>query len=299
MAQALRVGSLLALGVALLLLVLLVGRLRPQPTVELGRRGLRRRRALADGGLLALIEPMIRYFAAWSAMLPRNHRRRAVTEAWLQRSGPYWGLDADELLGWRCVSVLASTLPAVVWCALQPAVPWQTVVVFALLGLLLPQLQIATTIRQRETSIALGFPAAIDLAALCMGAGYDFVAAIRQIVHYSKEGDPLRDELEQILQELELGHTRKDALLAFAQRTPIAAVRDFVGAVVQSEERGNPLAEVLQVQASMLRMRRSIRAEEAAARAGVLMLLPLSMIFVCVLILVIGPFVLEQLRGGL
>jgi tight adherence protein C len=67
---------------------------------------------------------------------------------------------------------------------------------------------------------------------------------------------------------------------------------------VQAEEKGNPLAEVLQIQATMLRMRRSVAAEESAARAGVLMMGPLMLIFATIMLIILGPFAVNIASGN-
>ena len=63
--------------------------------------------------------------------------------------------------------------------------------------------------------------------------------------------------------------------------------------MIQAEQKGNPLAQVLEVQARMLRMRRSVAAEEAAARAAVLLMLPLVLLLLAVLLLLFGPFLVN------
>jgi len=67
--------------------------------------------------------------------------------------------------------------------------------------------------------------------------------------------------------------------------------------VVQSEEKGNPLSEVLNIQATMLRMRRSVAAEESAARAGIYMMGPLMLIFACIMLIILGPFIVNSITG--
>jgi tight adherence protein C len=152
-------------------------------------------------------------------------------------------------------------------------------------------------IARRFKQVNRGLPTSIDLASLCMGAGLDFPGALRQIVEKAgRKDDALIDELKRILQELELGRTRRQALENFAERVPTDAVRDFVGAVTQAEEKGNPLAEVLRIQAYMLRMRRSVMAEEAAARAAVMMMLPLMLIFCAIILVLLGPFVVNAMN---
>jgi tight adherence protein C len=70
-------------------------------------------------------------------------------------------------------------------------------------------------------------------------------------------------------------------------------VLEFVGAVAQAEERGHPVAGVLQIQATQSRQRRSVRAEENAAKAGVALALPLILVFISLLILILAPIILR------
>jgi tight adherence protein C len=109
--------------------------------------------------------------------------------------------------------------------------------------------------------------------------------------------DPLTCELRCILRELGLGHTRRDALLRLGERLPDPEVAEFVASAVQAEERGTPLGDVLRTQAQAARSRRTLRAEQAAARAGVQMILPLVLVFLSILGLVLGPLLLTLEAG--
>ena len=100
------------------------------------------------------------------------------------------------------------------------------------------------------------------------------------------------------MRELSIGRTRRQALKDFAERAPTTAVTEFVGALIQAEEQGNPVAEVLLIQAGVARMRRSVRAEEAAAKAAVKMVGPLFLLFACIMLLVLGPMILKLMAGG-
>ena len=84
-----------------------------------------------------------------------------------------------------------------------------------------------------------------------------------------------------------------DALEEFAKRCPVDAVTEFVNSLVQAEERGNPVAEVLSIQATVSRTRRSVRAEEMAAKAGVKLVGPLMLVFFCVMGLLLGPALMK------
>ena len=142
-------------------------------------------------------------------------------------------------------------------------------------------------------------PYAIDLLSLAMGAGLDFPGSVRQVVEKSgSPDDPVVEEFTLILQSLQLGRTRRQALEEFAQRAPVDSVVEFVGALVQAELRGNPVAEVLRIQAEVARRKRTVRAEEAAARAGVQMMMPLVLVFLCILILIVAPIIMRIQSSG-
>ena len=85
----------------------------------------------------------------------------------------------------------------------------------------------------------------------------------------------------------------------FAARVPTAQVREFVNSVVQAEAKGSPLANVLTIQAQTQRLRRSIAAEETASEAALMLLGPMTLIFLCVIVLLLGPVVVRFMAGGL
>jgi tight adherence protein C len=137
-------------------------------------------------------------------------------------------------------------------------------------------------------------PHAIDLLALGMGAGLDFPGSVRQVVEKSGHPDePVIEELTLILHSLQLGRTRQQALQELAERVPASSVIEFVGAVVQAELRGNPIAAVLRIQAEVSRRKRSVFAEESAAKAGVAMILPMVLVFFTILILIVAPIIMR------
>ena len=266
------------------------------PEPRLGRQGAERRRTLAARGWFRALEPLLRLVAGIVALLPlEGLRDRQLLE--LKRADYVLGLTPDEYSALSVLSALAFGVTISYAChvsgmSLLLAIP------AAAFGAFVPKLQVEELIRNRVKQISRVLPHAIEITALCMGAGVDFPGALRLVAAgRGAERGPLEQEFAAILDELELGHTRREALLAFAERVPSTAVRDFVNAVVQAEQKGNPLAEVIQIQGRMLSNRRSVLAEEAAARAGVLMIGPTTLLLGCVLLLLMGPFCVNGIGG--
>lgn len=271
---------------------------KPQDSPRFGQRGLRRSRALEEGGAFSAFEPLVRLVASWIAYFPLTEQRRQIDEL-LKHAGDWLGLTANEFFAMSILGFFGMGATGLVMMSFLQGPPILSVV-FGAIGAAMPYFQLTGERDRRFKEVNRGLPPAIDLASLCMGAGLDFPGSIKQIVDKTpNKQDSLVEEFDRVLQELDLGRTRRQALENFADRAPTEAVRDFVGAVVQAEEKGNPLGEVLRIQANMLRMRRSVMAEEAAAKAAVMLIGPLMLIFGAIMLCLMGPFVISTAQSGM
>jgi tight adherence protein C len=263
---------------------------------RLGRRGMKRMRAIAENAAWAKMEPFVRWCGVRIARVVPS-RVAAAVEPQLVQAGDYLGLTPDEYVALHLIGGVVGLLFGGVVDALGTTHGLARIG-FATLGALAPYLEISSTAQSRRQTVNRGLPFAVDQLSLSMGAGLDFPGALRQVCSKAQPDDPLAEELSYVLQNLALGHTRRDALLDFARRVPTDAVKELVQTVVQAEEKGNPIADVLVIQATVSRQRRTTIAEEAASKAGVQMVIPLALIFVTVTILILGPILLK-VKGAL
>lgn len=268
-----------------------------RPTSRFGFRGLKRQRALNDP-IWRHLEPGVRWLGnQLTRVLPA--RLTAAADRQLLLAGDFMGLSASDYFA---LSVLALGVGLFVGIVVSAELRLGAIFVVALAGFgaTLPALYISGEAEKRLKWISRRLPTAIDLIALAMSAGLDFPGAIQQVVDKSGElDDPLIEELGWILHKLRLGTTRRQALVEFAARAPTEVVLEFAGAVSQAEERGHPVAQVLQVQAATSRDRRSVRAEESAAKAGVALAGPLILVFLGILLLIMAPMVLRLAQSPL
>jgi tight adherence protein C len=293
----LRFGVIAAGAMAVVMLVYTLASAPTRVASRLGLRGLKRQRVLAKSEGWQGLEPIVRWLGVRLSGIPTD-AQRAELDRLVGLAGDYMGLTADEFLALSLLSGIGGAVIGVIAAYVTDLGPFVSVAL-ALLGLALPYLQVSGTATERLKSIGRGLPYVIDLMALSMGAGLDFPGAVRQVVEKSSNpDDPIVEEFTLVLQTLNLGQTRKQALLEFARRAPVDSVTEFVNALIQAEERGNPVAEVLTIQANVSRTRRSVRAEEAAAKAGVQMVGPLMLVFFSIMLLLLGP-ALMTITGGL
>ncbi len=83
-------------------------------------------------------------------------------------------------------------------------------------------------------------------------------------------------------------------MLDLAERTDLEEVLTFANAVIQAEQLGTSLAQVLRVQSERLRVRRRQAAEEEARKAPVKMVFPLVFCLMpSLFIFILGPIVVN------
>jgi tight adherence protein C len=263
-----------------------------------GYRATRRREALQASLGLRLVWPLVRLCTYYAQLIPaRQWKERKSVQ--LRHAGEPAGLNADELLGLNLACALLTLTLAALFAQLL-GLGIGMLIVGAFLGVMLPNLWLHERAQTRLGAINRGLPQALDLVVLSMGAGLDFVGAVRHVVEkWSDKRDPLCEELSRFLHELSLGKTRKDALEDLAYRAPTELVRAFVSNAVQAEKRGTPLVEILRIQADVARTNRFQSAEKVAGRAGVVILMPLMFIFAATVLVMFGSLIVKGFRGQL
>ena len=243
-------------GIALLFVTYALVAAPTRVASRLGMRGLKRRRAIENNASWAQIEPLVRWFGVRVSGLMGDGLRDRL-DAQLGLAGDYLGHTPEEYIGLSMVSFLAGLLAGSVFGFLTGA----RSLMIAICGPLfasIPYFMISEEAARRIKQVNRGLPFVIDLMALAMSAGLDFPGAVRQVVDKSSDSsDALVEEFTRLLQELQLGRTRKQALSDFARRVPTEQVTEFVNSVIQAEERGNPVADVLQIDRKSTRLNSS------------------------------------------
>ncbi len=159
----------------------------------------------------------------------------------------------------------------------------------------LPNAVISNRAEKRQADILRELPDTLDQVTMAVEAGMGFEGAIDRVAS-AGEG-PMAHELLRFLREMQLGVPRTEALRNLADRTDVDDLRSFVFAVIQSENYGLPMAQVLRVQAAELRDKRRNRAEERALKLPVLLIFPLAFgIFPALFIVLLGPAMIRVYR---
>jgi len=167
-----------------------------------------------------------------------------------------------------------------------------------LLGFFFPQLWLTSKISRRQKEIRKALPDALDLLTICVEARLGFDAAMAKVAE--KWESELSLAFARVIQEIQLGKIRREALRDMADRIGIAEMTSFVAAVIQSEQLGVSMAKVLRIQSDQMRVRRRQAAEEEAHKAPIKMLIPMALlIFPSLMITLMTPAALRLMNSAL
>lgn len=204
------------------------------------------------------------------------------------------------LIGWAAMAIGLPVAYFVLVASGPNGVSGQQLVLLLLvaaIGAYLPHVWLRSKAKSRQKVILKSLPDAIDLLTTSVEAGLGIDAAMGQVAEKVK--GPIATELRRVLREMALGASRRDALKAFADRTQIPDVMQFVNAIIQAEQMGVSLGQVVRVQSDQMRIRRRQRAEAQAYKAPVKMVFPLVLfIFPAIFVVILGPAAIQIMKSG-
>jgi len=221
--------------------------------------------------------------------LKQNQERLRVN---LQLAGNPGNITPNMFIGLRMA--LAISLLVVVGLLVIGRLPFMQALmgtlIAAMIGYILPGIWLDRKIKERKKNILKALPDALDLLCISVEAGLAFDLALQRVAQ--KWDNELSREFQRVLQDIRLGRTRREALRDLVTRTGVEDVQTFVSAVIQADQLGVSMSKILRIQSDQLRVRRRQRAEEAAQKAPVKMLIPMVfLIFPALFVVILGPAV--------
>lgn len=207
---------------------------------------------------------------------------------------------ALRTIGTTVLPLLYAALIASAHTSLQPT-QLAVLLLVMVIGNYLPKRWIVSKANTRRHDIERALPDALDLIVVSMEAGLALDGAIAKVVE--KTRGALKEEFQRMLREVQLGMPRREALRQLGSRTKVKDMITLINSVVQADQMGVSMAQVMRTQADEARLKRRQRAEEKAHQAAVKMLFPLVLfILPSVMIVAIGPAALaiyHQFNSGL
>jgi tight adherence protein C len=244
-----------------------------------------------------VLDPLAARFTAIGRRLTPEDRILRIRRR-LDLAGNPTGWDADRILGLKALAALVGFLLGLVVPPLlgfSPLVTFGLVLIGCFGGWAAPSLWLYQVAYDRSQQVRRELPDALDLLTISVESGLAFDAGLAQVAR--RTTGPLAQEFFRVLQEMQIGTGRVQAMRALADRTDVPELKSFVGAMIQADAFGIPVSGVLRVQAKEMRIKRSQRAEELAQKVPVKILFPLIFcIMPCLFIVVMGPALITMVE---
>jgi tight adherence protein C len=257
-----------------------------------------------NGGWVERVAHVAQPFSRLS--LPEEGWERSPLRTRFMNAG--WRSASAPSLYFAAKTVLALGLPgltALLTITMMSAVPQRSFLFLLLLaasiGYYLPNAVLSRKASDRRREIFETFPDALDLLTVCVEAGLSLERALAKVageIHIKSVA--LAQELQLVLMEMRAGFSKERALRNLALRSGVEDVDTLVAMLIQSERFGTSMGDSLRVHSDNLRGKRSVQAEEAAAKIALKLLFPLIFcIFPTLMLVLIGPAGIQIYRSVL
>ncbi|TET52932.1 MAG: type II secretion system F family protein, partial [Anaerolineales bacterium] len=242
--------------------------------------------------------PVLRSLSEFIGRLTPAQQMEA-TQHNLELAGYPYGWGSAEFVGVRLLSTLLLGAGGLALAMLGDMALLQRIVIPVLGvagGYYLPSLWVRSKISQRQREVVRALPDALDLLTICVEAGLGFDASMAKIAE--KWDNALSRAFSRVIQELQLGKLRREALRDMSDGIGVSDVSSFVAAIIQADQLGVSIARVLRIQSDQMRVRRRQRAEEMARAATLKILPPVAFfIFPSIFIVLLGPAIIRLMTS--
>jgi tight adherence protein C len=169
-------------------------------------------------------------------------------------------------------------------------------IVIGLMGYMIPGVWLNRKIKDRKQEIQRALPDAIDLLTISVEAGLGFDPALHRVAE--KWDNELTREFRRMLNEIRMGMSRRQAMREMANRVNVDDLNVFIASIIQADQLGVSITQVLRVQSKQMRLRRRQRAEAMAHKAPIKMLFPMILlIFPAMYVVILGPAIPQILNN--
>ncbi len=223
-----------------------------------------------------------------------NYLERMIKEA-----GNPKGITVGGVVLLQIFSILVSAGAAVIMLISMDIPLLKMLVLVCILLVLIniiPKFYLRHRISARQKEIERGLPDVLDLLTVSIEAGLSFDGAVAKLVE--KMSGVLAEEFSIVLKEMKVGVSKKEAFKSLVERVPVPSLVTFVSSIIQADQLGVSIGNVLRIQSAQVRQKRMERTKENAMKAPVKMLLPMIIfIMPTIFIVILGPVVIKIIEA--
>lgn len=235
--------------------------------------------------------PMVQGFKN-KAALKNKYRQKLANAGLLKEMSP------EEFQALKIFMILGGPFAflTVRWI-LEETWPLTITPLMGIAGYFYPNIWLNGMIAKRGQEVLRAMPFIVDMLALSVEAGLDFMAAIQRVIEKAPPS-PLVEEFETLIKETKIGSSRAEGLRQLGWRINIIEINSFCATLIAADSVGASIAPILKQLSNELRVKRSSRAEQQGATAATKILIPMIFfILPAVLVAIFAPMVLKMMSG--
>jgi len=250
--------------------------------------------SFADRVIKPVMEKSNRFLGRIAPKYYYNYLERMIREA-----GNPKGITVGGVVFLQIFSILVSAAAAVIMLISMDIPLLKMLVLVCILLVLIniiPKFYLRHKINERQKEIERGLPDVLDLLTVSIEAGLSFDGAVAKLVE--KMSGVLAEEFSIVLKEMKVGVSKKEAFKSLVERVPVPSLVTFVSSIIQADQLGVSIGNVLRIQSSLVRQKRMERAKENAMKAPVKMLFPMIIfIMPTIFIVILGPVLIKIMEA--
>lgn len=244
------------------------------------------------------IQPMVNQAGGLiGKVTPKNYVEQL--DRTLREAGNPMKLNASSCITLQAGAILIEIIGMIsLWIGFSASLPRIMLLLAAMIGItyLFPRTFLKQLIQKRHKEIERSLPDVIDLLTVSIEAGLSFDGAMAKLAE--KMSGVLVSEFAVVLKEMKMGVSKRDALKSMIERVPVPDLITFVGAIIQADQLGVSIGNVLRIQSNLMRQKRRQRASEQAMKAPIKMLFPMIFfIMPTIFIVLLGPVVFKLIQA--
>lgn len=258
------------------------------------------KRAQANDFVLKYSRPFFkRYFTPIVMGMKGRQKLKTKFRRKLANAGLVRDLTPEDFFAFKVFLIIGFPIVFIILrIAFEETWSMSLIPVLAVLGFFYPDIWINGRIERRKDEMIRSMPFIVDMLALSVEAGLDFMAAIQKVIEKAPPS-PLVEEFETLIRETRIGSTRAEGLRQLAWRTDVISINSFCATLIAADSVGASIAPLLKQLSNEMRQKRSSEAEKKGATAATKILFPMILfIMPAVMIAIGGPMFVKFLGGN-
>lgn len=298
------VASFFLIGLAVFLIAMTIfkeeDQYKAQSTLEEAEEDNSTNKKAANDFVIKYSKPFFkRYFSPVVKGMKNKKKIREKYKRTLASAGLSKELDPEDFFAFKLFLIIG--FPVVflfVRWFLEETWPLSYVPIVSIIGFMYPDIWINGRIKKRKTEIMEKMPFIVDMLALSVEAGLDFMAAMQKVIEKAPPS-ALVEEFEILIKETKVGASRADGLRQLSWRIDLLPVSSFCATLIAADSVGASIGPILKTLAGELRQKKSAEVEKIASTAATKILFP-TMFFIIpsVFIMIAAPLVLDYIGGN-